>query len=92
MAFKFSSESPDELRDACGVFGCIAAEDIDPGEFGIANNIGECVFLKLNIASIIKLNCQQYSQRSLHPKWLNLQFQEHPINIKRLSLNIEMPG
>jgi hypothetical protein len=27
------------LQDSCGVFGCIAAEGIDLGEFGLANNI-----------------------------------------------------
>jgi hypothetical protein len=32
-------ESCYQLQDSCGVFGCIAAEGIDLGEFGLANNI-----------------------------------------------------
>ena len=34
-----SCELSYELRDACGVFGCITAEGVDPAEFGVANNI-----------------------------------------------------
>lgn len=34
-----SSENSYVLHDACGVFGCIAAEGVDLNEFGTANNI-----------------------------------------------------